>query len=513
MSRKVVIASVIWGASILLSRLIGLVREAVLGRILGGGSEADVYFVAFTIPDFLNHLLAGGALSIVFIPIFGGYLARGEEERGWESFSVIANALFLFMAALLVLLWWQLPWLAPIVAPGFDPVQTARLVRLTRIILPAQVFHLVGGLMSAALQAKERHTLPALAPLLYTLGIIAGGVAGGRTAGAEGFAWGVLAGSFVGPFAAPLIGLLGAGLRWAPILRLRHPDLRTYLLRSIPIMLAFSVVVVDDWILRRLGSLAGEGAVSTMNYAKQLMRVPMGVFGMAAGVAAFPALTRLVAAGDLRGASGLLWGAARHMLVLSFAAQVVLTSSGMELSRLIYGARISTEQHAAIGASLALFCLGLWGWAAQTLVSRGFYAMGNTWLPSVVGTVAVALAYPFYVWLGGKWGTSGMAVASSLAITLYVLALVWLLRRAFGGIATGNAAFFARIVPALLAGLAAGLAARRLLPLENTVARLAIFSSIGCGTYLGAALLLRVREVSDTLGLVWVRLSRALQRG
>ena len=84
--RTIGIASAIYAASILLSRLIGLVREAVIGRTLGGGSSADVYWTAFVLPDFLNYLLAGGVLSIVFIPIFSGYLTRKEEAEGWRVF-------------------------------------------------------------------------------------------------------------------------------------------------------------------------------------------------------------------------------------------------------------------------------------------------------------------------------------------------------------------------------------------------------------------------------------------
>ena len=90
-ARTVRIASAIWAGSIFLSRIMGLVREQVIGRTLGASRQTDLYFASFTLPDFLNYLLAAGALSIVFIPIFLEYLERGDEERGWEAFSVVAN--------------------------------------------------------------------------------------------------------------------------------------------------------------------------------------------------------------------------------------------------------------------------------------------------------------------------------------------------------------------------------------------------------------------------------------
>ena len=170
----------------------GLVREQVIGRTLGASRQADLYFASFTLPDFLNYLLATGALSIVFIPIFLKYLERGEGDRGWEAFSVIANFVLLAGSFGIALLMVFARPLTNIVAPGFtnlDDVDT--LVRLIRIILPAQFFHVIGGLLSAVLQAQDRHFLPAMAPLVYSACIIVGGLVGADYAGlgADGFAW------------------------------------------------------------------------------------------------------------------------------------------------------------------------------------------------------------------------------------------------------------------------------------------------------------------------------------
>ena len=218
--RTIGIASAIYAASILLSRLIGLIREAVIGRTLGGGSSADVYWTAFVLPDFLNYLLAGGVLSIVFIPIFSGYLTRKEEAEGWRVFSIIANGLTLTLIALTTGLWFAVPWLSPLIAPGMDAGQLHELNQLIRIILPAQIFHIVGGLLSATLQARDAHAMPALAPVVYTLCIVLGGVLFAETLGAMGFAWGVLIGSILGPFGCPLLGCLKHGLNWSMTLRL-----------------------------------------------------------------------------------------------------------------------------------------------------------------------------------------------------------------------------------------------------------------------------------------------------
>jgi putative peptidoglycan lipid II flippase len=461
MQRRIGIAAGIWGASILLSRLVGLVREAVIGRTLGSSAAADAYWSAFVLPDFLNYLLAGGALSIVFIPIFQRHLAAGDEARAWRAFGTISSALLVLLGLATLALWLLLPRLAPLVAPGFSPEQLELLVHLSRILLPAQAFHVLGGLCSAALQARDRHAVPALAPLLYTLGIVVGGL---LTRSAEGFAWGVLAGSFLGPFLLPLLACRGIGLRWRPRLAFGDPDLRAYLVRSLPIMLGFSIVVVDDWILRREGSLLGTGAASALTYAKNLMKVPMGIFGLAAGVAAYPTLARCAAEGKLEELRRALWDTTKVTLFLAFAAQALLSVVGTEVAALVYGrGKLSPEELEKIGGALKLVSLGLCAWSAQSVLARGFYALGNTWLPALLGTICAVASYPLYVLLRGELGLGGLAVASSAAILVYVGLLGWLLARELDRIALAESGAFGLFFTRALCALGLSVGAGRLL--------------------------------------------------
>lgn len=429
MSRTIAKASLIWGLSIALSRVVGLAREAVIARTIGASPDADAYFAAFVVPDFLNYLLAAGALSIVFIPIFGAYIARGDETGGWRAFSAIASFVSVLLGVLTIFLWVGMPFLAPLIAPGFDAQQQTRLVELTRIVLPAQLFHVVGGLLAAALQARDKHGLAALAPLVYNALIILGGLIGGVAHGAEGFAWGVLAGSALGPFYLPWIGCRRSGMRWDFGLDLDHPDLRRYLGRSLPIMVGFSIVVVDDWLLRREGSLLGTGAVSALAYAKKLMLVPVGIFGFAAGVAAYPTLARLAAAEKLAELRGTLVKTLRTILLLALASQAYLMVASLPITVLVCGRRaLEPARIHEIAACLVFFAFGVLAWSAQGVLARGFYALGNTWLPAILGTLIALGALPLYM-LAGTSGTKALAGVSSVAILAYTLVLATLLVR------------------------------------------------------------------------------------
>lgn len=529
--RIVVLASAIWAGSIFLSRLIGLVREQIIGRTLGASRQADLYFASFTLPDFLNYLLAAGALSIVFIPIFLAHLQDGNQERAWRSFSVIANFIVLVGTIGIALLMIFARPLASWVAPGFrDPAELDTLVRLTRIILPAQFFHVVGGLLSAALQAQNLHVLPALAPLVYSAGIIAGGLVGAYypQLGADGFAWGVLLGSIVGPFALPLYGCLRTNMRWHRVLSFRDSDLKRYLWLSVPIMIGFSIVIVDEWIVKNQASYLEPGTLAYLQYGRTLMKVPIGVFGMAAGVASYPTISGLVAAGAIVEAYDLLCRAVRAMLLLTFAAQVCLTVAGFEAVYLIWGLfahRFTSADTAHTATVLAYLCLGLGGWAAQTVISRGFYALGSTWLPTIVGTIIAIVTVPLYVALRRHSGAIGLALASSIAITVYVAVLGWLQRRRFereaAAAGTNLKASRGMLGAVLRMAAAAALASSLGLLLRSQLllwfpgititailVRATVLCGFGIGLYITLAALFGVRDLGELKAVLLRRLHR-----
>lgn len=510
MKSRIAVASLIWGVALLASRVIGLVRDAVLGHTLGVSPAADVYQAAFRIPDWFTSLLAGGALSIVFIPIFTAHLERGDEARGWRTFSNMANLLLVIMAVVGGVFWFAAPWLSALLAPGFDEEQRALLTRLTRIILPAQAFHILGGLLSASLLARDRHVVPAVAPLVYSVGIILGGLVGGS---AEGFAWGVIAGAFAGPFLLPLVVTLREGMRWRMILDLQDPDLRLYVSRWVPVLLGGSLVLLDDTLLANLGSGLGAGAIALLGYAKTLMRAPMGIFGAAMGFAAYPALSRLAVDGKVDELYRLTTTATRRVLVLALFSQVGLTVAAPELGTLVYGtARIAPERMAELGLCLGLFAAALGPWSAQIMLSRAFYAQGKGWVPARLGLVVIVACAPLYWWLGQRFGAPGLAAASSVAVTLSVVTLQVALRRQTKG-EGGYGDLLPKLAAATILAIGAGLAARWALPEPaftriDALWRLGVLGTVGAVVFAGVGVALRTPELREAAAPVLRRLKR-----
>lgn len=426
------IAALIMAGSVFLSRLMGLVRDKVVSWQFGAGAESDIYFAAFVLPDFLNHLLAGGYISITLIPLLSSRFAENEED-GWRFFSAVFWWAGLSIGTLTVITWVFAPELARLVGPGFSVAEQERLSLFLRIILPAQVFFLLGACVSALLYIRKQFFAPALTPLIYNGCIIAGGLLF-TGQGMEGFCWGVLAGAVLGSFLLPVLAARsGGGLHVRMVLR--HPLLKRLLLLALPLMLGLSVVVLDEQFVRIFGSMAGEGAVSLLSYARRIMLVPVGVVAQAAGVASFPFLAALAARGDDNGFDGTLNTALRGSMLVVLPLTAYMTAVALPtLGFLFEGGRFSAGETLLATPLLQVLLLSVPFWVVQQVIGRAFYARQNTLTPAVIGTLATLIALPVYPLAVQRWGALGVALLTTLCLMVYTLAisLAWLRKHGSG---------------------------------------------------------------------------------
>ncbi|HAX81988.1 MAG TPA: murein biosynthesis integral membrane protein MurJ [Actinobacteria bacterium] len=454
------VAAAIVAGGVLVSRLLGLVRQVVFAWMLGAGSTGDEYFVAFLIPDLLNYLLAGAYMAITLIPLLTRRFAAGDEADARQAFWAIARPLTIGIVLLVIVAMPLVEPLLRIVEPGFTEAQVAEAGRLTRIVLPAQIFFVLGQLLTAWQFAREKFLIPTLGPIVYNLAIIAGGLLGGfgrDDPSATGFAWGALAGAVLGIFALQAWGAWREGLRLPGERIRRHPAVRRYFALAVPLMLGQSLVVFDEQLGRTFGSLHADGGVSWLTFGRQTMLVPVGVIAQAAGVATYPFLARLAAEGKYSELSRAVGQALRYVLALSLAAAAALMALSQPLVRLLYerGSFDAADTVATAGA-VVFFAIGVPMWGIQQILARGFYAREEMWAPVVVGTLATVAAVPIYWLLDEAMGVDGLALASSLAITLYTaaLAVLWY-RRTGTAEARPVAATGLRVLPVAAVGCVA----------------------------------------------------------
>ena len=417
-------------ASVLLSRLLGYLRDVALADRVGAGAEADAYYAAFQIPDLLNYLLAGGALAIAFIPLYTRIRDSRGEAAAERLFANILGTIGSVSLVATVALWVYAEALIALQFPHFDAATSALTVRLTRIVLPAQVFFLTGGIARAVLMAHGRFGAQALAPLVYNAVVIAGGLATGTP---EGFAWGVLVGSFLGPFALAFGDLLR---RQEMRLRVRvafDRDLRAYLWIALPLMLGLSLATVDEWYERWFGGLLETGTVAHLAYARKLMMAPVAVVGQAVGAALLPTLSRLHAAGKGGEFNATLDRTLQASLALGVLAAGVSWALAGPLVELVYlHGRFVESDARAVAAILGVLSVGVPGWVCQQVGARAFYARGDTWRPMLLGTVFALAAIPVYLAWGREYGALGLAAAGVVAMSANAMATLAWARRRYG---------------------------------------------------------------------------------
>ncbi|MCP3921125.1 MAG: murein biosynthesis integral membrane protein MurJ [Desulfobacterales bacterium] len=428
LSKKVGIASIIMMLSALFSRVAGLVREISIAHIGGADAAVDAYQIAFMLPEVLNHVLASGFLSITFIPIFSYYLENNREADGWKVFNNIHNIFSLLLIILILIAEVFTPQIIKILSPGTkDPETIKKAITMTRIILPAQLFFFSGGLFMAVQYAKEKFFIPALAPVIYNLGIICFGLLLSNICGMEGFSWGVLAGSLIGNFIIQLYGAKKAGFKFSMQLNLKDSELIRYFKVSMPLMVGISMFFSTELFFKFFGSYLDQGSISKLNYAMRVMLILVSLFGQAVGVASYPYLAKLAVEKNIKKMNELINGTVKYLgVVIPFSVLFMILRK--EIIFVLFQRGEFKSSATMITSEILLYLMiGTFAFAAQTVVVRGYYAVQNTLLPALLGTISAFLSLPIYYIFMKKMGVNGVALAVSVSAIIQVLLLylIW----------------------------------------------------------------------------------------
>lgn len=418
--------------AVLLSRVFGFVREAYIAWAFGATRLTDVYIDGFTVPDWLNYIVAGGTVSITFIAIYTRFLAEGKDDEAQKTFSVIITVMSSILLAGIVLAWIFAPQLVGWFfggKDGLEPDKLAICVYLTRILLPAQLFFYVGGVVSAVLYSRRLFFLPAFGPLVYNIAIILSGVLFRHSLGIASLAYGAVAGSLIGIFLINAIGAVRAGARYSVSFDIQNPAFREWVRLSIPLMLGVSLVSADDWFLRYFAKhLIGD--TTRLTYAKRLFAVPISVLGQAAGQASLPFFARLIGEKRMQEFSDTVNGSVYRISATSLLVSSFMMSASLPLVDLLYRrGRLTFFDSRQMAVYFFVFSLSLIFWSAQALYARGFYASGNTWTPMIASSLITMASLPVYSVLFHRLSTVGLAIASDLGIGANCLSLALLLHQ------------------------------------------------------------------------------------
>ena len=421
-------ATLLLTLSALLSRVIGLIRDQFIAYKFGAGHNTDAYNVAFYLPELINYLLVGGAASITFVTILERYRANNDEREGERALSIILNTMVLVLGTAIIL---GEIFTRYYIRLYFDPNSPEGILstQITRILLPGQLFFFAGGVLTAVLLVRKQFTFQALTPLIYNVCIIAGGALLASRMGIASLGVGALAGAYLGAFLLNAYGAYRAGMRYQPILDLKHPGLREWVRLSLPLMLGVTVITLDSQILGYFAK-HGAGDISRLTYAKRLFTAPMAIIGQAAGAASLPFFAALYGRNQFDAFRSAVNRSVSRLVAFSFLGSAAMIALARPAVDIIFrrGSFHATDS-TATASYFAIFAISLALWTAQAIYARAFYATGETFVPMLAGTIVTFITIPIYWTLHQHFNVIGLAWASDLAITLHTVTLAILLHR------------------------------------------------------------------------------------
>lgn len=509
-------AAGIVSAAFVASRLLGFVRDAVIGYYFGAVSiEANAYRIATRLPETIFFIIAGGALGSAFIPTFATYFAQDDSRGGWRLFSAIVNLVLIILALLSILLAifarpFLLLYLPEMAA---EPELLLITTRLLRILLISTVIFGASGVIMGALNARQHFLLPALAPIVYNLGIIGGAILAGETAlftgnAVYGLGWGTIVGA-AGHLLIQIPGLRRHGATYLPVLTLRDPGVRQVLRLMAPRVLGLSFSQLNNLIIPALATSLL--IIAPFDYAWKIVLMPQSILGQALGIAAFPTFSTLAAKMALPEMRRILANTLRLIIFLGLPATILLVLLAEPVVTLAFqrGAFTAQDTHLTTWA-LVFLAPGLVALAALEVVSRAFYSLKDTITPVVAGAVQLSLmallGLLFSRWLFPALGWNplgGLALGVSLSNLLETGFLLELLRRKMGGIDGRH--LWHGIWRTLLAGALMAFTTAVtlwLLPQAGILIQLLAPASLGALAYLVASYLLNLAELRQSLGVV-----------
>jgi len=442
MARQLVTSTGIVMFFFIISRVLGLVREIAISYQFGTSSALDAYIAAFRIPDLLFNLVAGGALASAFIPPFTKLLAVGDTRGSWRLATQVINLVFVIVAALsLVAAIFAEPLVRLTVGVGFAPAQQELTASLMRLMLITPAVFAVSGIVMGILNARHEFLLPAAAPVMYNLSIIAGALVLAPRLGVYGLAIGVVCGALLHLF-VQVPWLLRRHIQYTASLGIHDADVREVVRLVIPRTVGIAAVQFNFLVNTILASTLPSGSLAALNYAFLLILLPIGVIAQSIGTVLFPTFSRLFAVGDVNGLRRAFSTGFRVTLFLTIPASVGLMLLPQPIIQILLqrGAFTAESTHATVFA-LQFFAAGLFAHAGLETITRAFYAMHDTATPVRISLASVALNVGLSLLLIQPLQQGGLALANSTATALEMLVLLYLLRARLDGVDGRRIAF------------------------------------------------------------------------
>ena len=516
-NRQIARAAGIVFIAMAIGQLIGQAAKILTVSTFGTHIDLDAYNAANRVSETIYLLVAGGALGSSFIPVFTGLLSNQKRKEAWQLAASIINLVTLILVVLSILVMiFAKPLVENVLAVGFNPEQQALTASLLRILMPTTIVFGISGLFMGILNSHQKFLLPALAPSMYQVGIILGVVLFAPTMGIYGLAWGTLLGAGL-HFLIQFPQILRLPERqYQLLLGIKDERVREVIFLMLPRLLGVAVVQLNFWVNTIIASGLQPGSLTAITIGFALMLMPQTVIGQATATAALPTYAAQYAQGKIDEFRSSLAATLRVVLLLSIPAMVGMIVLQRPLVAMFYGYGAANARSVEMIAwALQWYTVGLVSHSIYEILARAFYALHDTKTPVIVGVIAMSLNIVFsflFVRLFRnlqQLPLGGLALANSLATTLEMLVLIYVMSRRLKGLE----------IPSLLrttakAAVSAGVMATALFFWidfnhgRNNIFITIVGAGIGVLIYFALIWLLRVPELSALLQTIKAKLHR-----
>ncbi len=419
------------GAGILISRLVGLVRQRVFAHYFGTSAAGDAFSAAFRIPNFLQNIFGEGALSASFIPVYAKLLAHDDEEEAAHVANAVLGVLALVVSMIVLAGVLTTPYIISAIAPGFKGETRELTIRLVRILFPGAGLLVLSAWCLGVLNSHHRFFISYTAPVAWNLAMIVSLVVFGRKVGqfplAEYVAWGSVIGSAL-QFGVQLPTVFRLVRRLRPVIDLASVHVRTIVRNFFPVFMSRGVVQISAFVDAVLASFLPEGSVVALTYAQSLYTLPVSLFGMSVSAAELPAMSRAI--GNTEQVAEVLRqrlddGLQRIAFLIVPSSMAFLALGDVIAAVLYQTGQFKHDASIFVWGILAGSTVGLLASTLGRLYSSTYYALHDTRTPLRYAIVRVALTtvlgylfalpLPVALHINPKWGVAGLTASAGIA--------------------------------------------------------------------------------------------------
>ena len=419
------------GAGILISRIVGLIRQRIFAHYFGSSGAGDAFTAAFRIPNFLQNVFGEGALSASFIPVYAKLLAQDDEKQARHVANAVFGLLALVTAVVVLIGVLAAPVIVTLIAAGFEEERRQLTIQLVRIFFPGAALLVLSAWCLGVLNSHHRFFVSYTAPVAWNVSIIAALIFFGRRMDlaplAEAVAWGSVVGSAL-QFGVQLPTVLHLIQRFRPTIDITSQHVSQVMRNFFPVFISRGVVQISAFVDAFLATFLGPGAVVALNYAQSLYTLPVSLFGMSVSAAELPAMSKALGTQQtvqetLRKRLG--DGLQRIAFFIVPSSMAFLAFGDVIAAVLYQTGRFTRADSVYVWAILAGSSVGLLASTLGRLYSSTYYALGDTRTPVRYAIVRVVLTtvlgflcsipLPRLLGIDSHWGAAGLTASAGIA--------------------------------------------------------------------------------------------------